>query len=172
MKYAHVLNGNVLGIFSEKPNGAIGNISNVETLTDAELILLGYYPIVFTNEDTHHEYQLVDTSYNVLSDRVEATYIISNMSTEQKIFDLWTAATKYQELFISGMASVPLAIGMMLKLPKALAITNWINSIWAEYYARQYSLQIDTNPNLDFSIVGPMPHTVPELLTEVAIATQ
>jgi hypothetical protein len=171
MKYAHVVNGVVIGVLSERPIGGCG-IEGLSAIGDDQLITYGYYPIVYTNEDTHHEYQLVDTNYNVLSDRVEATYIISNMSAEQKIFDLWTAATKYQELFISGMASVPLAVGMMLKIPKALAITNWINAVWTEYYARQYSLQIDTNPNLDFSIVGPMPHSVPELLNEVAVATQ
>lgn len=51
----------------------------------------------------------------------------------------------------------------------SLAILDWIMSIWGLYYERKESLPDGDVPEgiFDFSSVGPMPCTVPELTAEV-----
>lgn len=51
-------------------------------------------------------------------------------------------------------------MGVMLGYTKALAVQNWVKSIWSEYYLRKASGSGD----LDFSGVGVCPHPIPELM--------
>ena len=79
---------------------------------------------------------------------------------------LWQSATDYQERCISGAAIGLLTIGVIRQLPKSIAIMSWINSVWALYYARK-PLVTETAVDTDFSALGPMPYSVPELQNEV-----
>ena len=81
----------------------------------------------------------------------------------QRIASLWQAAYNYEFAQISGMAVGVLTIGVLQQKPKALAISAWSKSIWDAYYTRKTSGSTDT----DYSFAGPMPHSVPELMTEV-----
>ena len=81
---------------------------------------------------------------------------------------LWAAADTYVSAQISGAAFTLLAIGVMKGLPKSLAVSAWINSVWALYYQRKPSITSTWDEAmLDFSSCGQMPCTVPELLVEV-----
>jgi hypothetical protein len=84
----------------------------------------------------------------------------------QKSYLLWKAANDYQESFISGMAGGMVTLGVIANKPKALAVARWIDSIWAEYYARKSLVSVVSNDNLDFSSLGPIPYSVPELTIE------
>ena len=52
---------------------------------------------------------------------------------------------------------------------KAQAITAWSSAVWAEYYVRKALVTLTSDDNLDFSALGPMPHSVPELQAEVGL---
>lgn len=88
--------------------------------------------------------------------------IASNIDT------LWQAAHNYEYSFINGMAIGLLTLGVLQQLPKSLAIKDWSKAIWALYYERKAQVTSELAPSLnDFSIVGAMPHTVPELMVEL-----
>jgi hypothetical protein len=60
-----------------------------------------------------------------------------------------------------------LTIGTLQQKPKALAITQWSQEIWGEYYIRKAGITIDSELNLDFTMFGDIPFSVPELQAEV-----
>jgi len=62
-----------------------------------------------------------------------------------------------------------LTIGVMQQLPKAMAVSAWSASVWAEYYTRKALVTHDSVDNLDFSSFGPIPYSVPELQAEVGL---
>lgn len=82
---------------------------------------------------------------------------------------LWTAADAYSTGQISGVAIGILTIGVMQQLPKALAISAWSKSLWDEYYLRKAEITATSVLDLDFSMFGEMPYTVPELSAEVGM---
>jgi len=86
-----------------------------------------------------------------------------------KIEALWRAADAYTSNYISGVAIGILTIGVIQQLPKALAIKQWSNDIWTEYYTRKAAVTPTSVDNLDFSMFGPIPHSVPELQAEVGM---
>lgn len=81
---------------------------------------------------------------------------------------LWDAAHAYEFSEINGTGAGLLAVGVMRKLPKAMAIQAWVTSLWALYYQRKPLVTHEMGDELlDFSQCGPMPHTIPELMAEV-----
>lgn len=92
--------------------------------------------------------------------------------TFNNIAQLWQAAHDYEYAQISGSAIGLLVKSVIAGKPKALAVDAWIRSIWTLYYERKATVgggePIDTTL-LDFSGCGPMPLTVPELITEDAL---
>lgn len=89
----------------------------------------------------------------------------------EKEHDLWYACNKYQMNQISGAAVAMLAVGIIVKLPRALAVTMWIQNLWTGpngYYARKALLTTDSNPNTDFSEFGTIPFSVPQLNEELS----
>ena len=86
-----------------------------------------------------------------------------------KIEALWRAADAYTSGFISGVAIGILTIGVLQKKPKALAVSAWSSSVWAEYYARKAMVTATSVDNHDFSTFGPVPHSVPELQAEIGL---
>lgn len=86
---------------------------------------------------------------------------------KSKVEALWAAADKYTGSYISGVAIGILTIGVMQQKPKALAVSDWSSSVWAEYYRRKALVTLDSVDDHDFSSFGPIPHSVPELQAEV-----
>ena len=89
---------------------------------------------------------------------------------EQKVKTLWAAADAYVNNYISGVAVGMLTIGVILQLPKALAVTAWVNSIWSEYYIRKAAVTAADPVDLDFNTFGDIPHSIPELREELRVA--
>lgn len=89
------------------------------------------------------------------------------IAVAQKISTLWQAAHDYEYQRISGAAFALLTLGVLQGKPKCIAIQGWISSIWMLYYQRKALITVDSVDNLDFSICGPMPHSIPELMQEV-----
>ena len=87
----------------------------------------------------------------------------------EKIEALWQAADQYVTGYISGVAIGILTVGVIQGKPKALAVTAWSNTVWSDYYARKALVEGGAVPNLDFSTHGPIPHTVPELQSEIGL---
>lgn len=87
---------------------------------------------------------------------------------------LWNAATNYEQRYISGSALALLSIGVLKGLPKCQDVQFWINNLWMNhYYPRKAEITgnaIISSEKLDFSLVGPMPHSVPELVEEIESA--
>lgn len=86
-----------------------------------------------------------------------------------KIDALWRAADKYTSSYISGVAIGILTIGVMQAKPKALSISAWSKSVWAEYYVRKALVTTDSVDNLNFASFGAMPHSIPELQAEAGL---
>jgi hypothetical protein len=85
----------------------------------------------------------------------------------QNLDALWCAARDYQEASISGAAIGLLTISVLRGLPKAVAVQNWITSVWGLYYQRKPLITHEWSGDLmDFNPCGPMPFTVPELMAE------
>jgi hypothetical protein len=112
------------------------------------------------------------------TEEVEAEYTIEivDISAEidakdlQRKYDyLWKAANDFQSGQISGAAIGLLTIGVLAQKPKCTAVQAWIKSVWVEYYTRKAGVSLQNNVNLDFSICGNIPYTVPELMEEVSI---
>ncbi len=86
-----------------------------------------------------------------------------------KVDSLWKAADDYIARYISGVAIGILAVGVTLSKPKAIAVSNWTQSIWAEYYIRKEKVTTSSNDNLDYSMFGVIPFSVLELKEEVGL---
>ena len=82
---------------------------------------------------------------------------------------LWTAATQYQEQYISGVAIGLLTLGVAQRLPKSLAVMKWNGDLWSDYYSRKASIMAGGAPDYDFSPAGSMPYSVPELREELGL---
>ena len=87
----------------------------------------------------------------------------------EKIEALWQAADRYVTGYISGVAIGILTIGVVQEKPKALAVTAWSSSIWAEYYVRKDMITAGSEVSHDFSSFGPIPYSVPELQEEIGM---
>lgn len=107
------------------------------------------------------------------SEQVKANQLAKDTAdakiVNDKIEALWEAADKYTSGYISGVAVGILTIGVMQEKPKALAISAWSSSIWAEYYVRKYMITAGSEVSHDFSSFGPIPYSVPELQEEVGL---
>lgn len=82
---------------------------------------------------------------------------------------LWRAADAYQSAQICGAAIGLLTIAVLQQKPKAIAVQAWITSIWDDYYRRKALLTYDAVPDVDFSMFGTMPHSIPELREELGM---
>jgi len=94
-----------------------------------------------------------------------AEEIVANQANTEtmRVATLWQAAHDYEFAQISGTAVGLLVIGVMQGLPVSLAIKAWSKAIWVLYYTRKATGSTD----YDYSPIGPCPHTVPELMTEL-----
>jgi hypothetical protein len=123
--------------------------------------------------------KFIGVNPNLVTMFVECTGTEKNLSELPEAFaeykqsiinQLWDAATKYQEtkLNASGLT------GMMYKAQqggtKATANVNWVNSIWALYYARRAEVEIlpfSYNAEwMDFSTCGNIPYSYYEAFSE------
>lgn len=86
-----------------------------------------------------------------------------------KIGMLWQSAHDYEYQRISGAAFALLTLGVLQGKPKCVAVQEWITSIWVIYYQRKALITVDSIDDLDFSICGPMPYSIPELMQEVGV---
>ena len=82
-----------------------------------------------------------------------------------RIAALWQGAYDCEFAQISGVAIGMLVLGVMQGLPKALAVKGWSQGIWTAYYTRKAAGSTDT----DYSVIGPCPHSVPELMQELGL---
>jgi len=81
---------------------------------------------------------------------------------------LWEAASAWERKNISGVGLSILSLGVAAGKPKALAVAEWSNQLWMGlYYPRKATINLDTEPDYDFSPAGDMPYSVPELSAEV-----
>lgn len=87
----------------------------------------------------------------------------------KKVEALWQAADKYVASYISGVAIGILTLGVIQSKPKAMAVTGWSSSLWAEYYNRKSQTNATDVVDTDFSSFGPMPYSVPELQQEIGL---
>lgn len=109
----------------------------------------------------------IEAEYTV--EIVDITDDVNAKDLQRKYDYLWKAANDFQSGQISGAAIGLLTIGVLAQKPKCTAVQAWIKSVWVEYYTRKAGVSLQNNVNLDFSICGNVPYTVPELMEEVSI---
>jgi hypothetical protein len=83
----------------------------------------------------------------------------------KRIASLWQAAHDLEYNAISGSAIGLITMGVMTGKPKCLAVQGWIKDLWTEYYTRKATASSDC----DFTVIGPCPHSVPELMAELGV---
>lgn len=115
------------------------------------------------------QWEVMDLPQEQVDANIAAQAAAEQATVNAKVEALWTAADKYTSNYISGVAIGILTIGVLQQKPKALAVSAWSSSVWAEYYARKALVTVTSEDNHDFSSFGPVPHTVPELQTEVGL---
>ena len=157
-------------------------------LTDDDLAEIGVFPVVqvapqfdpITQDATEgapalidgqwvQQWHVADLSAEQAAENRAAKDAADAARVLEKIEALWQAADKYTSGYISGVAIGILTIGVMQQKPKALAVSAWSSSVWAEYYSRKALITPTSVDNHDFSGAGPMPHSVPELQAEVGL---
>lgn len=94
-----------------------------------------------------------------------ALYMEAKLNSD--IDRLWQTAHDYEYSQISGSAIGMLVIGVLQELPKSLAVKEWINSIWVLYYERKAIVTNGGEADLDFTVCGSAPYSVPELMAEI-----
>ena len=85
---------------------------------------------------------------------------------------LWQAAHDYEYSRISGSAIGLLTMGVLSNKPKSKAVQTWLTSLWNLYYKRKASLSstvLIDSALLDFSSIGEIPSTVPDLMAEILV---
>ena len=83
---------------------------------------------------------------------------------------LWAAAEAYESAQISGVAVGLLTIGVIQQKPISLSIAAWSASIWDLYYSRKAAMTPVWSDALgDFTSLGNIPHTIPELRAELGM---
>jgi hypothetical protein len=100
---------------------------------------------------------------------VDITAEVNAKELQRKYDYLWKAANDFQSGQISGAAIGLLTIGVLMSKPKCADVQAWIKTVWVEYYTRKAMLTLESELNLDFSVCGMIPFTVPELMEEVSI---
>lgn len=112
------------------------------------------------------QWQIVELTGEELAE-AQAKKVADDAAAEQiRVSSLWQAATNYEQSFIANMAIGLLTMGVMQGKPKATEIAAWSNALWNGpngYYARK----ANGSTNYDYSDIGPMPYSVPELSKEV-----
>lgn len=140
------------------------------------LIIQGQSIVAEDHTDTYsgpHEWHEAPEDYVVGSLDYEGFIPFASVNEAQiihnKIEALWAAADKYTSGYIGGVAIGILTIGVLQQKPKALAVSAWSSQVWSEYYARKTLVTATSIDDLDFSVFGPIPHSVPELQSEVGL---
>ena len=83
----------------------------------------------------------------------------------RRIQILWASANQFESNAISATVASLVTRGVLQSKPKCLAVQAWVDALWTEYYARKASGSDDMN---FMPAVGLCPHTVPELVAELA----
>lgn len=139
----------------------------------------GYYKVSFWKDHNSATHKLQtcdpyldgDTVRTVIAVPLSAEEIAAAEATAIKTKEeaLWSAADRYTSGYISGVAVGLLTIGLIQNLPKAQAVSAWSAAVWDEYYRRKALITATSEDNHDFTSIGPMPHSVPELRTELGM---
>lgn len=127
-------------------------------------------PVLTPLGEYEEAWEVVALTQEEAAERSAAKQASDEKTTAENIGRLWQAAHDYEYQHINGMAIGLLTVGVLQNSPKALAIKAWSSAIWDLYYTRKILITPTLDPQLlDFSSVGPMPHSVPELRAEVGL---
>jgi hypothetical protein len=170
--YAQTVEGNYVADWSDTCTGAIDNLTEEERLTHdifplVELEKPDFEPLtqyLFESAPTYISSQWI-SQYSV--EAYSEEHIAAQLASIEaaRVASLWQAAHDKEYDAVSGSAVGLIVMGVLQGKPKCTAVQNWIKSLWSEYYTRKAS----GSNNLDFSIIGECPHTVPELMSELNI---
>jgi hypothetical protein len=176
--FAQVTNNEITRI-NLQPPFSIPGVSLPRNPDPAFLATMGYFPMVGDAPAYDPATQrLTGPTYEIDGETVKRNYTVEDIPQEEldardaatiagKIEQLWSAADKYVNGYISGVAIGILTIGVIQSKPKCLAVTGWSQSIWTEYYVRKAGITLTSELDLDFTSFGAIPHSVPELQEEV-----
>ena len=90
--------------------------------------------------------------------------------TESNRARLWQSAHDYEFQRISGSAIGMLTLGVLQQKPKCTTVAMWLKALWDDnYYPRKLLVtNTEISPDqLDFSNLGEIPYSIPELTAEV-----
>jgi len=151
------------------------SLSNIEALNDEELKTIGWLKEIKNEPEFDQlEGKLSGPVIDITADNVFKTYSFEPFTEEEKaekvkskIDMLWRSASDYEHNAISGSAIGLLSLGVLQGKPKATVVQAWLKTIWDLYYQRKALTTYKSEPDIDFSSCGEIPHTVPELIEEL-----
>lgn len=151
MPYVRIVDGKVRGVSSEP----------VDTY-------------VYVNDETFKLHQEHGDAWpwdgSTFAPQAQETITVSDEQIiSYKIDQLWNAAHEYEFNRISGSAIGLLTIGVLKQLPRSLAVTAWLKSIWNLYYERKAQITPTSDISIDFSVCGEMPYSIPEIREELGL---
>jgi hypothetical protein len=109
-------------------------------------------------------FEVIDLAAEELQISLARKVVDEAKANEVRVASLWQAAHDYEYKQISGSAVGLLTLGIINSKPKCVAVQDWIQAIWTEYYTRK----ANGSSNFDFSTVGECPFTIPELMEELS----
>lgn len=165
----HIRNGKRFNIYAQQEIDGVTYPDFTNMALQLKLGITTVEPVIPADfsDDTYTVQEITDDPYVVYEKKPqEQLDALAVLKEKQRIDSLWEAAYAYEHDEVSGSAVALLSAGFMQSKPKSIAITMWCNAIWNGengFYARRNSGSTDT----DFSSVGPIPYTIPELSAEV-----
>lgn len=125
-------------------------------------------PPVEINGHYEQTWEILNFSADIIAENQHTESLRITQRIESNKDSLWKAARDYQENYIQGAAIGLLTKGVILNLPKSILVESWVQSIWVLYQQRKALITDTLDPLfLDFTIVGVMPHSILELMTEI-----
>jgi hypothetical protein len=137
--------------------------------TDIELSEMGVTKLADPTLPDLNIYNYIENSDGSLNITVKTQLELDNKKSEH-IDKMWNAAHACEISKVNGSAVGLITIGILTGKPKCIAVQNWIKSIWTLYYTRKYSItEVENTALYDFSSIGDMPHSIPELMQELGM---
>jgi hypothetical protein len=106
---------------------------------------------------------------------VPTTPALLKEAKKHRIQELWVSADAYEKQFFSGGAFAQILEAKILGDPKAIAIRNWLNRLWLDYYNRKDIINVRGTVeevraiDISFSGHGCPPYSIRDLLNEAAL---
>jgi hypothetical protein len=151
-------------------DGYVWVFSKPQPVIDPITQYVAELPPVEINGHYEQAWEVLSFSAEIIAENQAAEALRIAQRIESNKAALWQAAHDYEYASINGVAIGMLTLGVIQGLPKSLAVKAWTQALWNLYYERKALIVVVLDADLlDFSIVGNMPYSIPELMAELGV---